>query len=46
MGVLAGHGVLPRDCWEEAIRRIVKPRFVELNLTAFGRGIEVVGVGV
>lgn len=40
MGVLAGQGVLPIACWEEAIRRIVKPRFVELNLQAFRVGLE------
>jgi indolepyruvate ferredoxin oxidoreductase beta subunit len=45
MGVLAGHGVLPLDCWEQAIRQIVKPRFVELNLAAFRRGLDCAAVG-
>ncbi|OPZ87200.1 MAG: indolepyruvate oxidoreductase subunit beta [bacterium ADurb.Bin429] len=46
MGVLAGHGVLPTDCWEQAIGKIVKPRFVELNITAFRRGLELAPAGV
>ncbi len=29
-----------KTVWEEAIRKLVKPRFVEINLTAFARGSE------
>jgi len=45
MGALAGHGVLPTACWERAIRHVVKPRFVELNITAFRRGLELAPAG-
>jgi len=38
LGMLAAGCALPPACWEEAIRRTVKPRFVEINLTAFHRG--------
>ncbi|MHB0939566.1 MAG: indolepyruvate oxidoreductase subunit beta [Armatimonadota bacterium] len=38
LGVLSAGCALPLESWEEAIRRTVKPRFVELNLTAFHRG--------
>jgi len=38
MGVLARQCSLPMECWEGAIKQTVKPRFVELNLTAFQRG--------
>jgi len=38
LGVLAPQCILPRACWEEAIRATVKPRFVEVNLVAFARG--------
>lgn len=38
MGVLAARGSLPLDCWEEALRRTVKPRYADLNLTAFNIG--------
>ena len=40
LGVLASHCALPMDCWEQAIRAAVKPRFVDLNLAAFHRGCE------
>jgi indolepyruvate ferredoxin oxidoreductase beta subunit len=39
MGVLAKRCGLPLDCWEQAIRTIVKPRFVEMNLAAFAEGL-------
>ena len=38
LGVLAAQCSLPMACWEEAIRTAVKPRFIDLNLTAFHRG--------
>jgi indolepyruvate ferredoxin oxidoreductase beta subunit len=38
MGVLAHHCAIPLACWEDAIRQKVKPRFIDLNLTAFQRG--------
>ncbi|MHB9025192.1 MAG: indolepyruvate oxidoreductase subunit beta [Armatimonadota bacterium] len=38
LGVLASQCAIPMDCWEQAIRTIVKPRFVDLNLAAFQRG--------
>ena len=40
MGVLAHHCEIPLACWEDALRQMVKPRFVELNLTAFRQGAE------
>jgi indolepyruvate ferredoxin oxidoreductase beta subunit len=43
MGVLAGYDILPISCWEDALRQIVKPRFVELNLAAFRRGLSLAG---
>ncbi|HEY3377174.1 MAG TPA: indolepyruvate oxidoreductase subunit beta [Armatimonadota bacterium] len=45
MGVLAGRCAIPLPCWEDAIRQIVKPRFVELNLTAFHRGAALTTAG-
>ncbi len=39
LGILAAHGVLPLPCWEAAFRAAVKPRFLDLNLTAFQRGL-------
>jgi indolepyruvate ferredoxin oxidoreductase, beta subunit len=30
----------PRSVWEEAIRKLVKPKFVDVNLQAFARGCE------
>lgn len=30
----------PRNVWEEAIRKLVKPKFVDVNLKAFARGCE------
>lgn len=38
IGVLARHCVLPLSCWEEAMRQIVKPRFLDVNLAALTRG--------
>ncbi|HEX2951551.1 MAG TPA: indolepyruvate oxidoreductase subunit beta [Armatimonadota bacterium] len=38
MGVLASRCAIPVDCWHNAIRQIVKPRFVEMNLAAFESG--------
>jgi indolepyruvate ferredoxin oxidoreductase beta subunit len=38
LGVLASQCDIPQECWEQAIRTIVKPRFVDLNLAAFQRG--------
>jgi indolepyruvate ferredoxin oxidoreductase beta subunit len=29
-----------RDAWEEAIRKLVKPKYVDLNLRAFAQGCE------
>lgn len=40
MGVLAAHCSLTLDCWEAALRQCIKPRFIELNLAAFRRGLE------
>ena len=40
MGVLAPRCTIPLACWEEALRHIVKPRFIELNLSAFRQGCE------
>ena len=45
IGVLAGHCPLPRDCWEEAIRQAVKPRFIDVNLAAFSLGTELTTAG-
>ncbi len=44
MGVLAANCRLPLPCWEQALRQIVKPRFIDLNLAAFARGRELAGV--
>jgi indolepyruvate ferredoxin oxidoreductase beta subunit len=38
LGVLAAHCSLPAACWEAAFRHTVKPRFLDVNLTAFTRG--------
>lgn len=38
MGVLASRCAIPMPCWEDALTQIVKPRFIELNLTAFRHG--------
>jgi indolepyruvate ferredoxin oxidoreductase beta subunit len=35
-----------KKVWEEAIRKMVKPKFVDLNLKAFARGYELAGSGV
>ena len=41
LGALAGlGGHLPLEIWEAAIRRCVKPKFLEINLAAFRKGIE------
>ena len=40
MGRLARYLGIPRERWEQAIRRGVKPAFVELNLKAFAIGYE------
>lgn len=40
IGMLAKQCSLPRQCWEDAIRHTVKPRYVDLNLTAFHRGYD------
>ena len=40
MGVLASQAALPRECWDEALRRIVKPKFLALNRTAFDQGYQ------
>lgn len=45
MGVLAGRCAIPQSCWEDAIRQIVKPRYVDLNLTAFHQGMQLASVG-
>ena len=34
-------GIMPLDNLKEAIRRLVKPQFVELNLRAVDRGEEI-----
>ena len=34
-----------RSVWQEAIRRLVKPQFVDLNLKAFNQGCELAGSG-
>ena len=38
LGVLAPYCPLPVECWEQALRTAVKPRFIDLNLAAFQRG--------
>ena len=38
IGLLAARCTIPRACWEDAIRQTVKPRYIDLNLTAFHRG--------
>lgn len=45
MGILASRGALPRDCWEEAIRRTVKPAYIAVNLDAFSRGYDLALTG-
>ncbi len=43
LGALAGTGLLelPREKWEEALKRLVKPKYVEANLKAFAVGWQV-----
>ena len=40
MGVLASRCSLPLECWENALRQTIKPRFIDLNIAAFQRGYE------
>lgn len=41
LGALAGlGGHLPQDIWEAAIQKCVKPKFLEINLAAFRKGLE------
>ena len=40
LGALSPELDLPREAWLAAIRQSVKPQFVDLNLAAFGKGIE------
>jgi len=44
LGALAGTGILPipREAYLDAIRRVVKPKFQDLNLKAFDLGYEAV----
>jgi indolepyruvate ferredoxin oxidoreductase beta subunit len=41
MGVLAEKSNLPLNCWEEAIKKLVKPKFVDINLAAFNCGRDI-----
>ncbi|MEI6521480.1 MAG: indolepyruvate oxidoreductase subunit beta, partial [bacterium] len=41
MGVLAEKSTLPINCWEEAIKKLVKPKFIDINLAAFNCGREI-----
>ena len=45
MGMLANRCAIAQDCWEEAIKQTVKPRYVDLNLTAFRQGFDLATVG-
>jgi indolepyruvate ferredoxin oxidoreductase beta subunit len=40
MGVISNRLEFPTDVWESVIRERVKPKFVDMNLAAFGRGRE------
>jgi Pyruvate/2-oxoacid:ferredoxin oxidoreductase gamma subunit len=41
MGVLAEKSELPIGCWEEAINKLVKPKFIDINIAAFNCGREI-----
>ncbi len=45
IGALAARCSLEMACWEEALRRTVKPRFIDINLMAFQRGRALVPAG-
>jgi indolepyruvate ferredoxin oxidoreductase beta subunit len=45
LGVLAAHDVLPLPAWDAAFRAAVKPRFLDLNLAAFQRGLALAASG-
>jgi indolepyruvate ferredoxin oxidoreductase beta subunit len=38
MGTLAARATIPVECWQEALRATVKPKFVDVNLAAFEAG--------
>ena len=40
IGALAKQLDLPREAWHQAIRKVAKPAFVEMNLKAFDMGFE------
>jgi len=41
LGVLSNYSPFPISLWTEIIKKRVKPRFIDLNLTAFERGCKV-----
>ncbi len=43
LGALAGTGLLelPKQTWEDAVKRLVKPKYIEANLKAFASGWQV-----
>ncbi len=41
LGVLAKHMNIKREVWEQAIKNVVKEKFIGLNLEAFKQGYEV-----
>jgi indolepyruvate ferredoxin oxidoreductase beta subunit len=47
MGALAGSGLVPITIgsFEEAMREILAPKDLELNLQAFRKGVEAIGKG-
>jgi indolepyruvate ferredoxin oxidoreductase beta subunit len=38
LGAMAGELTLPNDAWQEALRKCIKPKFLELNEKAFQAG--------
>ena len=40
MGVMAKNLDIPKDCWIEAIKALVKPEYVEVNIKAFNAGYD------
>ena len=40
IGAMARRLQLPREVWEETVRKTVPPKFIDLNLRAFALGYE------
>ena len=40
LGVVARHSDIPYDTWIDAIKKTVKPQFVDVNIEAFKKGYE------